>query len=276
MIGITVAQADGSMVHAGGRVVKNVTGYDLGKLYIGSLGTLGIIVEARFKVLPLPAADRTIVFGAASVTDAVTLSFALDRENLGLKALTLLNGPAASSIGLYTPAVAVRITGEASAVDSIAGQVVRRASETGASPVELSVSNSDLWEAVRQGGIAAGTAPMLALRASMLPTAVKEFIEALEPAASDQLPAVTAIVTYGTVTANWDVDDAPALAVAETALGMAGRFGAQVWLEKAPAEVKQNLDVWGALPESFPLMRRIKHQYDPDGRLNHGRYIGRL
>jgi glycolate oxidase FAD binding subunit len=277
MIGITVAQADGALIHAGGRVVKNVTGYDLGKLYIGSLGTLGIIVEARFKVLPLPVADRTLVFTTDGLDEAVALSFALDRENAGLKALTLLNGEAARSVGLDGPCVMTRVTGDEAAVDAISTQITNRAREMGAKTGDLRQSPESAWEAVRRGGAADGQEFTLSLRASMLPTAVGDFAQAVQASGTSPRPAVAAIVPYGTVTAGWDiaqVSDAVSLAAAAFAAGT--RYGAEVWLESAPAEAKEQIDVWGPLPESFPLMRRIKQQYDPDGGLNPGRYIGKL
>ena len=74
LIGITVARPDGTLTKAGGRVVKNVTGYDMGKLYVGSLGTLGVIVDATFKLAPLPTASVALVTPCPSVEDALSLA----------------------------------------------------------------------------------------------------------------------------------------------------------------------------------------------------------
>jgi glycolate oxidase FAD binding subunit len=274
MIGITVVQADGALAHAGGRVVKNVTGYDLGKLHLGALGTLGIIAEARFKVLPLPPATISRIFVTGNLAEAVRLSFALDRENLGLRALTLLNAKAAAEAGTSGPAVAVRISGEEAAVAAIARKVDARAESLGATPAPG--SERDPWPAIRQLGSTRQTDGSLLLRASMLPTQVEAFCAALE-AVSSAAAAISAIVPLGIVTAVWhSLPEGAAKDTAAAAFALAEQCGVQAWFETAPEEVTSTFDVWGPPPPSFPLMRRLKEQYDPRYRLNPGRYVGRL
>lgn len=283
MIGIGVIQADGALTQAGGRVVKNVTGYDMGKLHIGALGTLGIIVKAHFKVVPLPATERTLLIASRTVTDAVSLAFALDRANLGLRALTVLNKEAAAAIGEERPLVAVRVGGEAAAVDAVIARVYQLALETGATAREIPDAEETVWEPMRRLGVSRGEvgtrllAPYLTARASLLPTAVTPFIEALETCLPTTRPAITAIVPLGNLTATWHVSNPQqALELATGLFQIGQQQGAQVWLEAAPRSVKEQVDIWGPLPEAFPLMRHLKAQFDPKGRLNPGRYVGRL
>lgn len=282
MIGLTVVQADGTLTRAGGRVVKNVAGYDIGKLHIGALGTLGVITEARFKIMPLPAVDRTVLLTAVTIEEATNLVFALDRANLGLKALVLLNREAARVLDADLPAIAVRIGGETGAVEAITAHVHRLAQEAGAAWRDVEAGET-VWEKVRRVGTGGGERevlrglPLLTARASLLPTQVAPFLQALEQLAPSMAPVVSAIIPLGSITSTWHLNEP------ETASGLANdlyqlsrRFGAQLWLEAAPRDIKEQVDVWGLLPESFPLMQQLKAQLDPKRCLNPGRYVGRL
>ena len=98
VIGLHVVQANGELSRSGGQVVKNVAGYDLNKLYIGSLGTLGIIVDANFKLHPLPAAERTLLLTFTNATDAMRTTIALLGSLLTPSAIELIDSGAASDI----------------------------------------------------------------------------------------------------------------------------------------------------------------------------------
>src|SRR6202521_2454829 len=98
VIGLHVVQADGEVARSGGRVVKNVAGYDLNKLYIGSLGTLGVIVEANFKLHPLPIAERTLLLTYAHASDAMQTVMAILGSLLTPSAIELIDAGAASDM----------------------------------------------------------------------------------------------------------------------------------------------------------------------------------
>ena len=98
LLGMKVALPDGSLVKSGGRVVKNVAGYDMSKLFVGSFGTLGVIVEAAFKVVPLPPARATAIAFFASPSTAVRAALALHARNLRVESLELLNTEAAKAV----------------------------------------------------------------------------------------------------------------------------------------------------------------------------------
>src|SRR5207302_4035321 len=98
VIGLRVVQASGEIARSGGSVVKNVAGYDLNKLYIGSLGTLGIIVEANFKLQPLPTNERTLILTYANVNDAMQTVMALLGSLLTPSAIELIDAGAASDM----------------------------------------------------------------------------------------------------------------------------------------------------------------------------------
>src|ERR1700730_521316 len=98
VIGLHVVQANGEVARSGGRVVKNVAGYDLNKLYIGSFGTLGIIVEANFKLHPLPIAERTLLLTYAHASDAMQTVMAILGSLLTPSAIELIDAGAASDM----------------------------------------------------------------------------------------------------------------------------------------------------------------------------------
>ena len=100
LIGVKVVNADGRVTKGGGQVVKNVTGYDMNKLYTGSLGTLGVIVEASFKVAPKPAVSTTLAAKFASLNDAMSGAWGLLEDYGGPDAFTLLDSAVAERLGL--------------------------------------------------------------------------------------------------------------------------------------------------------------------------------
>ena len=125
VIGLRVVQASGEVARSGGSVVKNVAGYDLNKLYIGSLGTLGIIVEANFKLQPLPVDERTLILTFSNAEDAMHTVIALLGSLLTPSAIELIDSWAASDMadffGLTLPTngytLAVNFEGSTTSID---------------------------------------------------------------------------------------------------------------------------------------------------------------
>ena len=119
LIGLTVVTADGAIVKGGGRVVKNVAGYDLPKLFIGAFGTLGVIVEATLKLRPRPDADRVVVARFERLKDAGVAARTVMASDLLPSALELLDGEAIRALGLGRAEGAALLVG----VDGMADQV---------------------------------------------------------------------------------------------------------------------------------------------------------
>ncbi len=236
LIGIAVIRADGVLARAGGKVVKNVAGYDLGKLYTGSRGTLGLIVEAAFRLHPLPRAQAYV---AATAEDAGRA-----REMVrALSASALV--PAAIEVDGLTVAVllegvpeAVRLRAEA-ARDLIDGTLV-----DGPPP---------WWGRLPEGAVLAE------VRAA--PTALEALLGALD---GDDTARLRGSAGRGVWHVGMAADDAT-----ET-LARLRRHGDVVVLD-APDGVP--LDRWGPIP-ALPLMRRVKHEFDPGNRLSPGRFAG--
>jgi len=290
-LGLKVALADGSVTKAGGRVVKNVAGYDMTKLYLGSFGTLGVIVEAAFKVTPLPEASATGVAFFKSAGTAAEAGLAIDRRNLSLRSLTVV-GPGGDDLfaagGVERPpsawALLVAAAGVAAAVERSLGEAeaVCKGQDGVAWQRLPDDSGAALLEGVRRLLLPPNEDDRLLARAGLLPSQVAAFLESLESLAREHGLAVQAAShpALGTVYGVWrgaevDIRERGAGLVAALR-SLAGRQGGAVVVEGCPAELKRQIDVWGEPQGGFSLMRRIKEQMDPRGTLSPGRFAGRM
>ena len=274
VIGLRVVTPDGKLTRAGGNVVKNVAGYDLCKLYIGSLGTLGVIVEVTAKLAPLPEAQRRVALSCVDAAAACDFARELARRGLSLESVELLNPAAAkemlrlSSGSRYT--LALGLAGTHAAVERSAADVLSLARLTGATQLKASDSKR-VTPVFTSLGSSAGE--LLSCRAAVLPTQLPSLIEALST--DDSSPAMVALPTIGILRVSWPAgSDAP---VALRAFHLATtQLSANATIEHCPSDLRAKFDVFGPLPRSFDLMRRIKQQFDPNGVLSPGRFVGRL
>jgi glycolate oxidase FAD binding subunit len=258
LIGITVVLADGTIARSGGKVVKNVAGYDLGKLFTGSQGTLGVIAEATFRLHPLPAASAWISATVPGLDDLPDLA-ALAGSQLEPSALEIdrpaLDGPVTVAALLEGVAADER----AKAAGELMGETALVASEApswwGRLPgeeflMELRVPPGAAVPALAAVARAAGEAGDLSVRVRGSVASVVLHIA---------LPPDTA---------------APAAEIFVSALrsGVAAHGGRLVvWT--APPEAASRLDRWGRVGAAS-LMRRVKERFDPEGRMSPGRLAG--
>jgi glycolate oxidase FAD binding subunit len=281
VIGITVIRADGTVARSGGKVVKNVAGYDLGKLLAGSYGTLGLIAEAAFRLHPLPAAAAFVTaefsdagaarqaVAAAAGSEAAPSAVEIDRPSRdGTVRVGVLaegdEGPLAERCAMLTRALggdaasaptAPRWWGWPATGDEQApgGTLIRVTFWAGALPnmlgaIDTAGRASGLDPAV--GGSAAAGVIYAALAADTDPVAVTAFLASLRESLalgagrSDAVPAS-------------DSPPAPGSAV----------------VLHAPPEVRGKIDPWGPVP-SLGLMRAVKDRFDPDHLLAPGRFAG--
>jgi glycolate oxidase FAD binding subunit len=284
-LGMRVALGDGRLVTSGGRVVKNVAGYDSHRLQIGAYGTLGVIVEATFKLQPLPERRRTLV---VAITDACLpeQAFAALRDT-PLEPITLiaLNRAAAESLSALHSflsdqprqnTVAAQYAGTTAAVTRQLREATRRCVELGARTVELhEAEGTTLWDAIANFTAPAGDGSLL-LRAALPSGAITPVAKLAERVAEQcGWPAAQlAIGGPGIVYSRWVLADAEpgvvADAIAEFRASLANVKGYTV-IEQAPPML--GLDIWGADPEGAALMRSLRGSWDPAGILNPGRYV---
>jgi glycolate oxidase FAD binding subunit len=261
VIGTRVANADGSLTRAGGRVVKNVAGYDLNKLHIGALGTLGVIVELSFKLAPIPPAVATVVgeFGSLDgVADAVGAVLHSPLSPLGIEVL----GEAKQLV--------FRIGGYDTAVDRQARELQAVITSHGGTAVDVPDSFWEDLSAARRRAMQR----QVVVKAAVPIAQSSALVELLEQQLAPLSPVVWAHAGNGVAHAACDApSDASVLVALRAAVQRLGS-NASLVITRCPTELKQQIDVWGEPGSSVALMRAIKTKLDPHGVLNPGRYVG--
>ena len=283
LIGVRVANADGAVTKGGGKVVKNVTGYDLNKLYTGSLGTLGVIVEASFKLLPKPPVSRTVIASFGSLDGAAQTASDLLKGYAIPHALVLVNGEVAErlkleGVGYWLLAL---FQGRPRAVEARLAEARRAAEDGGCSSLEelLEEQGNALWQCLIDLGWVGSPAPALSVRFSLLPSQTASLVRSLE--AVDKPPSRHGIIAdVGTGSGRslwWPAPGESLMApedLAQRVTSLADEFGRRWVIERCPLELKWRLDVWGPPPDGLEIMRRVKAKLDPAGILNPGRFVG--
>jgi glycolate oxidase FAD binding subunit len=279
VIGTTVALADGTIAKAGGMVVKNVTGYDLSKLYVGSLGTLAAIGQANFKTLPLPAARRLAVaplpegtrvrtianLAALAIEPAAALIVAgfakeIDAPNGADGSLVVLLEGSERTVDAATrelrSALGAAGVPQTRLIDREAGSAFARVLDA---YIETLGSRSMTYRSL---GLPSDTTPRLDAFARVA-RANRLTLETIEDVRTgDVIARLSArlVADFATRAKAFDGERRTALA------------GARILV--APEKLRAGLDVWGAPPASLPLMRTLKTRFDPNGTLAPGRYVG--
>lgn len=261
LIGTATALPDGTVARAGGRVVKNVAGYDLNKLLVGSFGTLGVVVEATFKVLPIPPARMLAVARCARPADAFAIADALLRTPLRPSAL-VVEGTR------RTWATLVEASGERPAVERAMAETARAADAVGA-PTDATSDGEQVLAPLRD--LPATATDGALVRASLPLGAQHSFVEtarSLEPFARCVADAGSGILRV-----HLRGDEAMVLLAADTLLAAARVVGGSARVERREPALQAKLAAWGPPPSGDFLMRRIKHAFDPAGILEPGRSI---
>ena len=270
LLGCRVAHADGSVAKGGGRVVKNVAGYDLPKLSVGSLGTLGVVVEVSIKVAPLPALQETFLASYPSLEAAAEIAFAADERGLALRALALRRDDQDEALA------ACWLAGPRAAVERTARELTALAGDAETRRLEGAESER-WWDELDQAGATPEGA--VTLRASLPPSSVIAFMQHLDALGREAGPTIMTLAypTTGLVLAQ--LSDAPVeqlMSAIEEARRQAAKAGGSLVVVAAPVAVKERIDVWGHAGSALPLMRCLKEQFDPQGTLNPGRFVGGL
>lgn len=281
VIGMQVMQPDGRLTRSGGRVVKNVSGYDMARLHAGAIGSLGIITEVAFKLTPMPRGETTFVGRFASAEQCLSAALAVYDSDVMPLALTAYDSGARARLGADASSeraysLAIRLGGRPRALKRMEGSTLFRCLTSGGNVDRLDGAGAAaLWEGLADlgWGEQAGGAAAMSVRIATLPTKVLDVMAALSMTGA--AAAVTAQPGYGTVNAHWGCGDEARLGEAlSAARDVARAVGGTLTVERAPLSLRAAADVWGYDGDSLDIMRRLKAQYDPNGVLNPNRYAG--
>jgi glycolate oxidase FAD binding subunit len=258
LLGATVALSDGSIARAGGKVIKNVAGYDLAKLFTGSFGTLGMILEVAVRLHPLPAHTATV---DGRTTDPETLrraALAVVREPLELSSLDVWWHQGAGGVLARASGVAPRVT-----ADAAADRLRRAGCAVGL--VDGS-AEEETWQRQRDAQRSTGG---VVVRVSGLTTGLARVVGAV-----DRLGATLVGRVSGAVWCSIPAGDAADAVAAVEELREAVAPWPAVVLD-APPEVRHKVEVWGMAdgPE-LQVMRRLKQRFDPSNACSCGIFVG--
>jgi glycolate oxidase FAD binding subunit len=263
LLGISFVRADGKIAKAGGRVVKNVAGYDMMKLFTGAYGTLGILTEVTFRVYPLPIASGTVILTGAvdRLKEAAKILLA---STLTPIAIDVVSTAFSQRLEISnSPSLAVKF---ATVPESIAQQSAHLLNIGKGLGLKGGMwqgeQEQQLWHGIQIG--VWGT-ESIGCKIGAKPTHAIETIEFLDRSTSNQSQGVIHLASgIGACTLN----DHRQITLLRSQCESAGGF---LSLLQAPIEVKQEIDVWGYRGNAIPLMQAIKSQFDPHNILNPGR-----
>jgi glycolate oxidase FAD binding subunit len=273
VIGMKIVLASGEQIKAGGKVVKNVAGYDMCKLFVGSMGTLGIITEVTLRMAPIPETEATLIaFGTMPKVQQFLRE--ISRSKLLPSAVLLLNAQASKATDLAQSdwQVAVRCEGFEETVARHLRDALAIAQRTGLTANRLQENDhSRFWQKACDFPLHDNR---LVYRATVPRASTSDVIQTMQSwSTADFRPEIVSDVATGIVWISLGINDLAAqwfpklIAEARSHRGHAVIFA-------APAHLKRGIDVWGPDPPTLSLMREIKRQFDPKGLLNPGRFLG--
>jgi glycolate oxidase FAD binding subunit len=272
VIGMKVVLASGEQIKAGGKVVKNVAGYDMCKLFVGSIGTLGIITEVTLRVAPIPETAATLIV-SGTLTQVHQFTGELSRSKLLPSAVFLLSPQANKAADRkQNPWQA------AAWFEGFKATVTRHLRDAPAMAQRIGLATAILdendhrrfWDKLRDFPL---RADRLVYRVTVPRSAIAEIIQTVHNGLPDFRPEIVNDAATGIVWISLEVNDLAAQWLAKL-MAEARAHGGHAILLAAPSNLKEGIDVWGSVPPTLSLMREIKRQFDPKNLLNPGRFIG--
>jgi len=267
ILGVEMVLADGRIAKAGGRVVKNVAGYDLARLLCGSCGSLAIITSATFKLAPVPPASRTAIVNLQDTSELGALTRAIASAPLTPSALELDAPPCR---------LLVRFESTAAAADRQAATVADLCSQQHAQcAIVANQEETQLWTAVADR---TWRVPGTRLNVHVLPTDVPAMLDELARSATRHA-------------VEWNAGGRAALGVIHARLAGQGEHhaaiiadlrtkararGGSLIVRSTDPSADPRLDRWGEIGDALPIMRAVKARFDPKGTLNPGAAPGGL
>ena len=266
IIGITVVLHDGTVANAGGKVVKNVAGYDLSKLFTGSLGTLGIIASANFRLHPRPEASRTVAVEVADPEQAQAAAQAIVHSQIEATAVELHYGESEKLLAVLLESIPGGIDAKA----ETASFLLRQFGEV------LMLSDE---EADHLGPL---TPPEIAddvvLKIGAPPVDLDSVLETVLGSAERKglaHPRITGHAGTGVTLVGFSGENEDGAAgFVEEMREIWIRRGGNVTLQRAPLTLKQRVSTWDNGGDYLGLVRRVKEKFDPRGGMNPGRFLG--
>lgn len=259
VIGLKLAHADGTESKCGGRVVKNVAGYDLNKLYVGSFGTLAVLTELTFKLRPLPEKFVTARVSAKQHTSLFQTANRILNSELQPASIFITRIVTTGGFSLL-----VRFADNESAVSYQLDRTAQMLDEGCRAEVLSEDEAASIWSQVANLDALAGTA----LRLSVPMSAVRLAFEKVCSLRSDCVAA--ADIGVGIVRMAFDADEENTVKLSES---LRAEMSGTLFVERASSNVRRRADAWGDAGQTAGLMKAVKAKFDPQSLLNPGRFV---
>ncbi|MFP6724346.1 MAG: FAD-binding oxidoreductase [Candidatus Poribacteria bacterium] len=278
VLGLRVVQASGTIIKAGGKVVKNVAGYDINKLYIASYGTLGIITEASFKLFPKPEIERTMLLTFSQHSKAIRVATEILKSQL-LPVFVNFFSTGIPTTEVLDPCLLVGIDGHPETVSWQIDQINSIADLNGAVKIEVykDQKQSELRSRLCAFPEGKWSDPVVICRINIRPSDVSDFISSVLDIVDPFSVHAMSHIGNGTVyliLSDFVEEQFDLLATILTILrNQVANIQGNLILETAPLGLKNLIDVWGEAGKKSQLMTQIKSKLDPTNILNPGRFV---
>jgi FAD/FMN-containing dehydrogenase len=293
IIGTKAVFPNGDIVVSGGKTVKNVSGYDMCKLLIGSYGTLGIICEMTFKLLPLPEKEATLLLSFARLDEADGFVREMRSSQLIPSSIETLNAMAVQKMkysmsmppnGNYL--VAIGLEGVAESIDRQISEMSEMGKKYGVLEAMTisSEKHQTFWMAIRDFAerLTETHANLICLKSNVLISKIGEMLGSYEKIARESGIDCAFICHSGSgILYSYILPGKNFRSKIESFVGLIGKLTAEVVknegnlvVESSPLLIKKKVDVWGQPRGDYLVVRRLKEQIDPAGILNIGRFVG--
>ena len=269
IIGIKVVLADGTVAKAGGKVVKNVAGYDLSKLFTGSLGTLGIIAEANFRLHPIRESARTVLVEVDDHSQIAEVAQALTHSTFSQFVLDALEMRWEHDGGV----IAALFEGIEPAVEAQSSAATELLRSHGEANVLGKDDGDEFWDGFARRPWATGD---VALKIGAPPSDLAAVLDSVVGAAerAGVEASLSGHAGTGVTFAGLSGEVDGLLEVVEEVREIRIRRGGSAVVQEAPLAIKERLDVWGPAGDYLGLTRRVKEKFDPGYIMNPGRFLG--
>ncbi|MGB6986254.1 MAG: FAD-binding oxidoreductase, partial [Candidatus Aquilonibacter sp.] len=261
IVGMTIVRADGTIARGGGKVVKNVAGFDIPKLMIGTYGTLAFVGTVTFRLHPLPQATIDVVFAGHDARALRDLCAAMTQAQLEPSAV----------YGVFDGAQYASCVRFEGFPDGVAAQRDALLALAGRDADETRTLEAEHDAARTRGALQVKMAAPASLLDELHGHAVAPLFAALDDARAVVYPVVGAAFVGGEVG-----DTARVLDALRAARTWTESVGGTLVTTEAPAAVRSAFDPWGTPPPAFALMRALKERFDPQRRLSPGGFVGGL
>ena len=291
VVGMQVATTEGKLIRTGGRVVKNVAGYDLGKLLVGSHGTLGVITEVNLKLFPVPTERQTFILSTGTLGIARDVRRSILSSPIELLRMVLLDAAAAGMVHVADqpdqsssePQILLEAGGAQPVVERTRKELESIGRAVGAKIQTCARDDAErAWRMVSGfgGHISQAHPGAVVLKGTMPIANVEEFLSLAQQEAENENVRIASVSLTGVGTLHLSLLDMQSATQSEGLISRirkaAEKSGGALFVISAPAEVKAIVDVWGVPGAGLELMRKLKAAWDPKGTLAPGRFVGSI